>query len=476
MAGSILAKNTLFLTAASIGQKCIAFAYFAVLANYLGSSGNGAYFLALGLVVMIGVFDDIGLTSVLTREVARTPGDAVRWLRSVLGYKVFTIPLSIIALFVLPSTLGYSHEVQGLVIVALGIMIADTLSLTFYGVLRGLQILQYESLGIFTGQLLSTLLGIGLIVTHHATLTSLVIALTLGSCFNLIFGAWQVTRRLGIKALVPSIKFDAVLLRMALPFFLAAIFVKVYSYFDSFVLNAILGQASVGVYSVAYKLTYAFQFLPLAFVGALYPTMSAAADDPARLKKIFLDAEWYVSFLAAPIVFGIWSLAPEIISYFNPDYANAAIPLSILIFVLLPIFLDFPIGSLLNATRRQHIKTAIMGVVMVINAVANIILIPILGIAGACVAAIISFVFMFVVGWYFVSPIASLKFVELVKSVGGFYASGLVMALAVFAVKSYVPFVVSMIVGAVVYLICIFVSRAFTLDHARSFRALLRRR
>ncbi len=476
MTTSKLAKNTLFLTAASIGQKCIAFAYFAILANYLGSSGNGAYFLALGMVTTIGVLDDIGLTSVLTREVARTPGDATRWLRSILGFKLFTIPFSIIIAFILPAVVGYTEQVQMLVLLALGIMIADTLSLTFYSVLRGMQNLAYESLGIFSGQLLSTVLGLILIVTHTATLPTLVLALTLGSTFNLCFSAYQVTRRLGLKSLLPKVSFDTVLLRMAFPFFLAAVFVKIYSYFDSFVLNAILGQAAVGVYGVAYKLTYAFQFLPLAFIGALYPTMSAAADKPADLKKIFLDAEWYVSLLAAPIVFGIWSLAPEIISYFNHDYASAAVPLSILIFVLLPIFLDFPIGSLLNATRRQHIKTAIMGSVMVINVMANLILIPILGIAGACVAALISFIFMFAAGWYFAAPIASLKFVELIKSVGGFYLSGLVMALVVFAVKSHVPFVASMIIGGLVYVVCIFASRAFTVDHLHSFRQILRRR
>ncbi|HCC83825.1 TPA: hypothetical protein DEP96_03165 [Candidatus Uhrbacteria bacterium] len=476
MTTSKLAKNTLFLTAASIGQKCIAFAYFAILANYLGSSGNGAYFLALGMVTTIGVLDDIGLTSVLTREVARTPSEATRWLRSILGFKLFTIPCSITIAFILPAVVGYTEQVQMLVLLALGIMIADTLSLTFYSVLRGLQNLAYESLGIFSGQLLSTVLGLVLIITHTATLPTLVLALTLGSTFNLFFSAYQVARRLGCRSLLPKVSFDTVLLRMAFPFFLAAVFVKIYSYFDSFVLNAILGQAAVGVYGVAYKLTYAFQFLPLAFIGALYPTMSAAADNPAQLKKIFLDAEWYVSLLAAPIVFGIWSLAPEIISYFNHDYASAAIPLSILIFVLLPIFLDFPIGSLLNATRRQHIKTAIMGSVMVINVVANLILIPILGIAGACVAAIISFVVMFSVGWYFAAPIASLKFIELIKSVGGFYLSGLFMALVVFVIKSHVPFVASMIIGGLVYVICIFASRAFTVEHLHSFRQILRRR
>lgn len=470
-----LAQNTLWLTAASVGQKVIAFGYFTVLANTLGTHDNGAYFLALGLITTVAAVGDFGLTSVLTRGIAKNKEQATSWVRSVLGQKMWTIPLAILLAVSLPSIIGYSAEVAMLVRVAIAIMVADSLSLTLYGVLRGLHNLAYESLGIFIGQILSTVAGITLILADQVTLPNLILALTLGSLWNVLFAAYRVVRRLGLGALLPTWEREHVLLRPAIAFFLSAAFVKVYSYFDSFLLNAMLGTAAVGVYSVAYKLTYAFQFLPLSFIGALYPSMSAAADDPERLKKIFYDAEWYLALLCAPIVFGIFALAPDILQIFKPEYASALLPLSVLIFTLLFIFLDFPIGCLLNATHRQNEKTAIMGVVMVVNIAANYLLIPRLGIVGASVAAVISFVVMFVVGWWRVERIVDLRFDRFLEAVGGFIAAGAIMAIAVFFTRDVMPFYASILLGAVTYGALIFAFRAFTLEHLRSFRGLLRK-
>ncbi len=469
-----LAKNTLFLTAASIGQKVIALVYFFLISGYLGTEGTGGYFLALAMVTTIGVIDDIGLTSVLIRGVASKPSEAATWLRNVLGYKVFTIPFTILLAFVVPALAGFDAEAAYLVRIAIAIMIADTLSLTCYGVLRGMQSLKYESLGIFVGQLVTSVIGIGLVVTGTATLPLLIVALIVGSVWNLVFSAVQVARCIGWGAFVPAYTMGNAPLKMAFAFFLSAVFVKVYSYMDSFILNATLGESAVGVYSIAYKMTYAFQFLPLALVGALYPSLSAAAGDPERLKKIFFAAEWYVALLAAPIVFGIWSLAPELVGLLKPEFAEAAGPLSILIFVLIFIFLDFPIGSLLNATHRQATKTVIMGATMVINICANIYLIPRFNVEGASIAALISFVFMFVAGWGSVAAAAKLSFAELVQKVGGFFLAGAVMGVVVIAAKAYIPWVSAIPIGAAVYVVLIFAMKTVTVDHLRQMRSIVR--
>lgn len=471
-----LAKNTLLLTAASVGQKIIAFVYFALIARTIGVENTGAYFLALAVITTIGVVDDLGLTSVLIREVARTPERAGEWLRNVIGIKLLAIPVTVaVALFV-PTLLGYGGDAARLVQIAIFIMLADTVSLTFYGVLRGMHQLKYESMGIFIGQALSALLGAVFILTGHATLPLLIAALIIGSVWNAVFSIVHVVRRLGGRALIPTFSLGFAPLRAASAFFLAAVFVKIYSYIDSFTLHAVIGSAAVGLYSVAYKLTYAFQFLPLAFVGALYPTLASHAHDPQTLRKVFLDAEWYLALLAAPIVFGVFALAPEIIAFFyGADYAGSVLPLSLLIFVLLAIFLDFPVGSLLNATGKQSTKTVIMGVTMVLNAAANFILVPRLGVPGASIAAIISFTFMFIAGFAMLPKALHLTVRDLLRRVGGVFVAAIVMAIAVIFLKAYVYWMFTIPIGAGVFVGIAFATRSFTSEHVRAFRHLLRR-
>jgi len=471
---SQLAKNTFLLTAASIGQKAIAFIYFAVIARTIGEDATGSYFLALALTTTIGAIDDVGLTSVLVREVAREPKQALEYIRNVIGNKLLLIPVTVILAFVAPKLLGFNAEAIMLTQIAVFVMLLDTISLSMYGVLRGLQNLKFESIGIFIGQSLTTFVGgLALYLGTH-DLRWLIGALILGSGWNALFAAFNVVRRVGIQALVPSYSLGWKPLKMASMFFVAAVFVKIYSYVDSFTLNMVLGTGAVGVYAVAYKLTYSFQFLPLAFIGALYPTMSAQAHDPEKLENTLLSAIWYLSLLAAPVVFGLFALAPEIINFFyGVKFAAAAPTLQILVFALLFIFLDFPIGALLNASGRQATKTAIMGVTMVINAIANFLLIPILGIPGAGVSALLCFSFMFFAGFYFIRQSVDVTVYDIVSYAGGSIAAGGVMAAVVLISKEFIPWFATIPVGGLVFFAAAFATKSLTINHLKSLGRLL---
>ncbi|MBU0614002.1 flippase [Patescibacteria group bacterium] len=469
-----LAKNTMYLTVASVLQKAIAFLYFALIARYVGVEQTGAYFLALAIVTVVAVFEDIGITSVVIREVSKHQEDAKKWTQAVLGIKVFTIPLTVIFACIAPLVLGYNQDVTNLVWIAIAVMVADTLSLSFYGVLRGLQNLKYESLGIFFGQFITATLGIIFILTGIATLELLIIALVAGSLWNVLFSGFFIIKKLGWGSIVPGYAMGWRPIKIAFAFFLAAVFTKVYSYVDSIILSIVEGESAVGIYAVAYKLTYAFQFLPLAFVAALYPTMSAQSNDEKALKETLLNAFWYMGLMVFPIVFGIWALAPEIIHmFYGIEFAESALTLQILIFVLLFIFLDFPIGSLLNATDRQKQKTGIMGLTMVVNIVSNFIFIPIYGPTGAAIAGLLSFTFMFAAGWFFARKVVDIYFIDLAKRLGGLLLAGFIMAIVVLIVKEYVNFVITIPIGAVVYVGIAFLTKSVTLSQIKTAKRLL---
>jgi O-antigen/teichoic acid export membrane protein len=344
-----------------------------------------------------------------------------------------------------------------------------------YGVLRGLHKLKYESIGIFVGQALTALVGGIVLLSGGHDLRLLIVALIVGSGWNMLFATLQVGRHLGWSALKPNLRQTGPLLRMSFMFFLAAIFVKIYSYVDSFTIEAVLGKASVGVYAVAYKFTYAFQFLPLAFVGVLYPTMSSLVDQPKELNKVLLQAEWYLSLLATPIVFGIFALAPEIIDMFYGQGFSAAAPvLSVLIFALVFIFLDFPIGSLLNAIGKQAWKTSFMGLAMIVNVVGNLILVPIYGILGAAITALITFTFLFSMGWLAVMYLTKIKLFDLVKTNGGFFIAGIVMAVTVIYLKQHIFWVLTIPVGAMVFLGLSVMTGMLTRQHLEQAKSMLR--
>lgn len=481
---STLTKNAFLLTFASVGQKAIAFVYFAFIAKVLGDEQLlGAYFLALALTTTIGVLDDLGMTSVIIRDTAKTPEGARTLVRNVLGWKMVAMPVTVILGFVLPGVFHFSVEAAQLVHLAILVMLADTLSVTFYGVLRGLHVVKYEAIGVFVGQSLTATLGAIALLAFPLDLRLLIGALIVGSVWNALFSAIQVARRLGVQVLTPSWSMGAAPLRFGAMFFLAAIFVKIYSYIDSFTIKMVLGEGAVGIYSIAYKFAYAFQFLPLAFVGALYPAMSSQLHDKTLLKKTLLQAEWYVALLAAPVVFGIAALAPEIVGLvYGERYAMAAPVLQMLLIGLWFIFMDFPMGSLLNASGMQHKKTLTMGVAMVMNFIANMIFVRVFGIVGAGYAAILTFVTLFCAGFYFVRQTLPLTVGEWWGSVRGVTFAGIGMFIVVFLIKMplmslhALGWVLSIPIGAGVFLVLGWKFGGITPEHVRSVMRVLRRK
>lgn len=472
-----LAKNTLYLTLASIGQKIIAFVYFMMIARLMGVENTGAYSTALAVTLTFAVIGDMGVTSLAIREVSKKTSDAKLWIQTLIGFKILFLPLAVIAAIIAPYVFGHDEIIITLVRIAVVVMVIDGFSQGFYGVLRGLQNLKYESIGIFVGQAMIAALGFFFLFSGTATLELLIVALIAGSSWNLIYSGSRIVKIFGWSALKPSFEQGSKPLKIAFAFFLAGVFMKVMTYSDTMMISNMLGNEMVGFYTAANKLTNAFRFIPLAFVAALFPTMSAQAHDPNKLKKTLLQSEWYMALIGMPIVFGIWSLAPELIlAVYDEEYLFAILPLQILIFLLIPIFLEFPFGSLLNATNRQNTKTSILAVTTVLSLVLNFSLIPVIGVVGSSIAAVISFSVVFILSFYFAKKVVEISVWELMREIGGLFISALVMAVVVILLKPHMHFVMTIPLGAVVYIASAFALKAITFEHVKSIARILKRK
>ncbi|MBT5808579.1 flippase [Candidatus Uhrbacteria bacterium] len=475
---SILAKNTLYLTIAAVGQKIIAFAYFLFLARIMGPDQTGTYFLATSIAVIYTVIADFGITPVVIREIAKNPEQAVTHVRTAIGTKIPLMVLAVIGAISTGVALGYDPLIVQLIIIASIVLILDSTHLLFYGALRGVQKLQYEAIGIFIGQITTVSLG-ALVLWLNPSLHLLILALLAGSLVGVIFSATKMVKVLSATALRPrfSKKATKMLLKIALPFALAAIFVKIYSYVDSIFISKFFDTTAVGIYAIAYKFTYAFQFLPLAFIAALYPGLSSlVGKDERALNKMFNKAMWYMMILAIPITLGIWVVAPELVLLAGDGYADSAIVLQLLVFVLIPIFLDFPIGSLLNAANRQVTKTTIMGFAMVVNVILNAALIPKIGVLGAAYAAIISFTGMFLAGLYFVNQVNHLfKIRNLIRQLIPIAIAGVFMALVATYLKPIIGWIPVIPVAALVYVVFLFILKVVTKEDVLAAKRLISR-
>lgn len=462
-----IAKNTTYLTVAYIVQKILSFLYFILIARLIGVGDIGKYVFAVSFTSIFGIFIDLGLSSVLTREVAKDFSKAKDYLNNIITVKIFLSVITYLAVVVAINLLDKESLVRQLVYFSGLVMVLDSFYLTFYAVLRGRQNLKYEAIGMTFGQLAIFIFGT-IVLLLHLSLHFLVLALLVGSTFNFIYAFYLMQRKAEIKLQLGINKeVIKIIFKIAIPFALAGIFSRIYGYIDTVLLSTLAGDKQVGWYSAGYKITFALQFVPMAMSAALFPALANFfVTDISRLARAFEKSMYYLMLISLPITFGVFSLSREFIGImYGAEFIPTALALNILIFSLVFNFLSFPVGALLNACNRQITATVNMGITTLVNLLLNIILIPLFGdqaYLGAAIAALGGSATLFFTGFYWVDKITpyNKKFLGL-----GFLKillSSLLMSAVIFLLKPYLPsssFLLLVPIGGLVFLAALLLLR-----------------
>jgi len=463
--------------AALVLQKVLSFVYFTVLARNLGAESIGQYFFAISFATIFSVLIDLGLASVLIREVARQTEEWQRWFSQFFSLKLVLAIGTAIIITIVNQLFFASDVVKNYIYITTLIVVIDSFTLLFYAFIRGRQNLRFESLGTIIFQGIVFICGlVALKITKNVTVFLEV--LLLASFFNFFYSAAILKRNYQIRfQLYFSKEFIKQIIRITLPFALAAIFAKVYAYIDTVFLKLFLGDREVGLYSVAYKLTFAFQFIPLAFVAALYPAFSSYFKTSAeQLKSLFVKSFNYLGFIALPLSAGIIALAGTLISgVYTDEFSSSVIPLQILIASIPFLFLNFTLSSLLNACEKQKVNTRNLGLVMALNIVLNLWLIPSIGILGASLASSLSTLSLFVLNYLAVKKVINPDW-QLFKPLLLSLLSSVIMAAIVILLQGYIHWLILAVIGVVVYIVLMFAFRVLRKSDLVFFKSIVTRR
>lgn len=472
-----IVRNTTLMMIASICQKIISLAYFTIIARKIGPTNIGIYTSALAMTTIFVIFVDLGFTNVFIRESAREKKDMQKMLSSVLGAKLFCGLISYIVMFLTLKALNFEPEFTFMVCLSGITMLFDSLNLTTYGALRAENNLKYESYAIIASQFLSLVIGL-ISVYLGLPLYFLILAFTIPSALNAVYSATILHAKYNLS-IMPSIEKKELkrIGLMSLPFAMAAVFGRIYSYVDVVMLKKIAGNAAAGIYSTPSKITFAFQFIPMALTASLYPRFSQYfTDDKEKLKKVFVDSLRYLLIIAIPISVGISLLSRDIvILFFTDKYAPSILPLKILIISLVFSFVSFPIGSLLNACNKQNIQTSITGIILAINLILNLFLIPRFSAVGASITALVCNILLAVLGYIFSAKTINLPQLQILK----LFAKALICAIAMGAVLFFIDpnasIIAKIFLGATVYVLMIFATKTITLNEAKEVISLIKK-
>lgn len=471
-----IARNTSYLTLALIFQKILSFTYFTLIARNIGAENLGKYYFAISLASIFAIFIDFGLSNVATREIAKNQEKAQNLMSSIIGFK---IPASIIIFLVIAfvvNIFNYPDLTKNLVYLATICVILDSFSLTFFSIVRGFHNLLYESIGSVIFQLLVLVSGLSFLKMGFG-LEWLMVALIIASSYYFLYFGWICFFKFKIK-LTPKFdyKYIKTLFIVSIPFGMYAIFQKIYTFLDTVLLSILAGDIHVGLYQVAFKIVNALHFLPMAFTAALYPAFATYwVKNRQQLTISFERAMNYLIIIAMPIAAGIICLADKIILIFKQgEFSNSIIPLQIIMVAVIFIFLNHPIGSLLNASDNQKFNTKIMGIGLLASIILNIILIPHFHTSGASTTVVITNFLMFAFGIKKITEITDYSKTKLLKIFIKTIVAALSMGALAIYLKTFLSIFIVIPICGVVYFTILFVLGGYKKEDIFSILQLLK--
>lgn len=470
-----IAKNAGALFVGLIIYNVLGFFITMYTARYLGATGFGILSLALSITGIFAVFSDLGLSTLMIRDVARDKSLTDRYVTNVSILKILLAGLTFGLVALTVTVLGYPKLISTVIYLITVSTVLNAFATVLTAVFQANEKMEYMSVNyILTGVLLTvgTAIGIyyGLDVVYFAYVY------VVSSLFVLILTTIIYLWKFSLPELELDLSFWRPVLKEAWPFGVTGLLVNIYYWVDSVILSVLIGTEVVGWYNAAYKLIVVILFIPSVLNMTIFPVMSRLyVKSEDSLRYVYEKYFKYMAIIAIPMGVGTTLLANKIILLiFGSQYTPSVVALQILIWSSVIIFLSGAFTILVQTSNKQMVVTQITAVNVVLNVVLNLILIPHFSYIAASVVTVVTELSAFLLGLRVVSNMGyGLTRKDLSYLIKAVLASG-VMALFIAYFNNMNLFVL-ILLGTAVYFAVLYLIRGFDKEDISIVKNILNR-
>ncbi len=400
-------KNTFYMGSAEVIARALYFVIMLYAVRLLSKEHFGKFSFAIYLSLIAIMFVDLGINTLLIREVSRNKRFAGKYLINASFIKVvLSITIFLIVILFL-NLLNYPNDTKQIVYIILFSTILLSFTELFYSMFIAFERMFYTAFLITLKITVLTLLSLFVLLKGYG-LVAFSYTFVISELFIVLIAFLMCTKRL-VKferlKLIPEILFMKNIIKKTLPFGVAFIFGSIYFFSWAIFLSKTKGDADVAVYSTAYNIALALLFIPLAYTSALYPVMSRYYKKSKDMViSIYKKSFKYLYIIGLPISVGLYMVAERTITMlYGSNYSGSIISLKITSWFIFLKFINFLFGTVLHAIDKQNKRMISQVVIALFNILINIALIPKFGYVGAALSIIITEIALFMVYYYYVS-------------------------------------------------------------------------
>lgn len=363
-----------------------------ITSRYLGTQDFGALTAAMAYASLFAVLTDLGMSTVATREIARAPEREREIVGNVVSVGLL-VSLAAGGIGLALMLLVYPGHIHAATREAIVILMVQVLAAPVIGATRARFTARQRGYVVALGDVALAIGMAGLTAIAagaHLGFRLLVAGVTGGYVLQALAMAALALREDGLSMSYHRAT-AARLIRSALPLGGTLLINYLYFRLDVLLLSWIKTDVDVAHYGLAYRVLEGLMVLPGYVMLALFPEIARSQDDRARLGYTVGAALGVLEALSLPAVALLATFSSEIVVLLGTHAYDASGPvLAILALALGLSYLNGVYGNALVALGRQRFVFWLALPTLVINLIANLLLIPPYGAAGAAWAVVIS--------------------------------------------------------------------------------------
>ena len=356
-------------------------------ARHLGPERYGVLSYVIAYVAIFQAICQLGLDSIVVRDVAQSPDQAEGILGTTLRLRMVVSVIAFgTALLLMAWLRPGDHEsllLTALIAGGLLFQVADTVDLWFQSQLRSKLSVAAKVAALTAGngaRVIAILVGadlpaFGLLLLLEAGLT----AMALAAFYRKLPTNGRWTWKVGLATSM---------MRDAWPLLMAALAVLLYMRLDQILLRELVGERELGLYAAAQQLSAVWYFIPMIICSSAAPELArlhkqSRTDYLAALHGLFSFCWSYSVFIVVVIAIGAdWFVS----LLFGPNYAEAATVLRWHALAIAHVSLDIAQSLWITHEKRTELALYRTGFGFAVSICLNLILIPWHGAKGSAIA------------------------------------------------------------------------------------------
>jgi O-antigen/teichoic acid export membrane protein len=449
-------------------SRAFGFLFAIILARRLTQSDFGLYTYASSIIGIFLILSDLGLSTLLLREIARQGENASEIFGRIFAAK---LPLALFAYIVFGIVLYISPpKGAGVAVMLLATAFFLESAAKFVSApFKATEQMHYLAFGDFVFKLF-LLAGAFLFLNIEHGLLSAGLIYMGGSLIYLLFYTLLFFKHFRYSHAVANmgIFFSNLYneIRNSFPIALGGLIMVVYINTDILILRWLKGDAATGAYGVSYLFYLGLGIIPSTLVQAILPRLSASIEknQTGTAETVLRGTVKLLFLISLPIALGGILLSRELITFFyGARYLSTNTAFRLFMLTIFFNYINTLFSYYLFAERKQREINAIYLASVCINIILNILLIPKYSISGAAFATLsaeISFVLI-----YMVRHPSFISFFS-IKWIWRALLAASVMSAALYWARGHMHFLLAVLCGGTIYALLLIAAKTFKNEQA----------